>query len=156
MAIHLYKTSTPSTRNGAVDSQVKSNPLDPSATTQYKLSETSTKPKLCRPKHVTENFSHHQYTTQPIQINHRNFLRHWNKKIIIIKRKIQKLINHRYKKKKEKKLNSLLGIKKSTFSEERGSTKITGQCMRKRIEKGRREGYDSSVAFPDFMVLVNL
>ncbi|KAL1317430.1 hypothetical protein AAHE18_15G133000 [Arachis hypogaea] len=26
MAIHLYKTSTPSTRNGAVDSQVKSNP----------------------------------------------------------------------------------------------------------------------------------
>jgi len=53
-------------------------------------------------------------------------------------------------------LNSLLGIKKSTFSEERGSTKITGQCMRKRIEKGRREGYDSSVAFPDFMVLVNL
>ena len=25
MAIHLYKTSTPSTRNGAVDSQVKSN-----------------------------------------------------------------------------------------------------------------------------------
>ncbi|KAJ0091924.1 hypothetical protein Patl1_26045 [Pistacia atlantica] len=25
-AIHLYKTSTPSTRNGAVDSQVKSNP----------------------------------------------------------------------------------------------------------------------------------
>nr|YP_009456102.1 ribosomal protein L2 [Momordica charantia]AUJ21869.1 ribosomal protein L2 [Momordica charantia]UDP55844.1 ribosomal protein L2 [Momordica charantia]UDP55868.1 ribosomal protein L2 [Momordica charantia] len=26
MSIHLYKTSTPSTRNGAVDSQVKSNP----------------------------------------------------------------------------------------------------------------------------------
>ncbi|KAL8256061.1 hypothetical protein R6Q59_031128 [Mikania micrantha] len=26
MAIHLYKTSTPSTRNGTVDSQVKSNP----------------------------------------------------------------------------------------------------------------------------------
>ncbi|XP_037491710.1 50S ribosomal protein L2, chloroplastic-like [Jatropha curcas] len=26
MAIHLYKTSTPGTRNGAVDSQVKSNP----------------------------------------------------------------------------------------------------------------------------------
>jgi len=26
MAIHLYKTSTPSTRNGAVDSQVKYNP----------------------------------------------------------------------------------------------------------------------------------
>nr|WBF98714.1 ribosomal protein L2 [Smilax lanceifolia var. opaca]WBF98736.1 ribosomal protein L2 [Smilax lanceifolia var. opaca] len=26
MAIHLYKTSTPSTRNGAIDSQVKSNP----------------------------------------------------------------------------------------------------------------------------------
>ena len=26
MAIHLYKTSTPSTRKGAVDSQVKSNP----------------------------------------------------------------------------------------------------------------------------------
>ena len=26
MAIHLYKTSTPSTCNGAVDSQVKSNP----------------------------------------------------------------------------------------------------------------------------------
>ena len=26
MAIHLYKTSTPSTRNGAVDRQVKSNP----------------------------------------------------------------------------------------------------------------------------------
>nr|VDD24691.1 unnamed protein product [Brassica rapa] len=26
MAIHLYKTSTPSTHNGAVDSQVKSNP----------------------------------------------------------------------------------------------------------------------------------
>uniref|UniRef100_A0A411K542 Large ribosomal subunit protein uL2cz/uL2cy n=7 Tax=Caryophyllales TaxID=3524 RepID=A0A411K542_9CARY len=26
MAIHLYKTSTPSTRNGAVDNQVKSNP----------------------------------------------------------------------------------------------------------------------------------
>ncbi|CAN6886143.1 unnamed protein product [Brassica oleracea] len=26
MAIHLYKTSTPSTRNGAVYSQVKSNP----------------------------------------------------------------------------------------------------------------------------------
>lgn len=26
MAIHLYKTSTPSTRNGAVDSQAKSNP----------------------------------------------------------------------------------------------------------------------------------
>ena len=26
MAIHLYKTSTPSTRNRAVDSQVKSNP----------------------------------------------------------------------------------------------------------------------------------
>ena len=26
MAIHLYKTSTPSTRNGAVDSKVKSNP----------------------------------------------------------------------------------------------------------------------------------
>ncbi|KAL4628576.1 hypothetical protein ACB092_05G249500 [Castanea dentata] len=26
MTIHLYKTSTPSTRNGAVDSQVKSNP----------------------------------------------------------------------------------------------------------------------------------
>ncbi|KAL5555602.1 hypothetical protein UlMin_037838 [Ulmus minor] len=28
MAIHLYKTSTPSTRKGAVDSQVKSNPLN--------------------------------------------------------------------------------------------------------------------------------
>ncbi|KAK9660500.1 hypothetical protein RND81_O212900 [Saponaria officinalis] len=26
MAIHLYKTATPSTRNGAVDNQVKSNP----------------------------------------------------------------------------------------------------------------------------------
>ncbi|KAL3613241.1 60S ribosomal protein L2 [Castilleja foliolosa] len=26
MAIHLYKTSTPSTRNGTIDSQVKSNP----------------------------------------------------------------------------------------------------------------------------------
>jgi len=26
MAIHLYKTSTPSTRNGTVDSQIKSNP----------------------------------------------------------------------------------------------------------------------------------
>ncbi|KAL8224514.1 hypothetical protein R6Q57_019989 [Mikania cordata] len=26
MEIHLYKTSTPSTRNGTVDSQVKSNP----------------------------------------------------------------------------------------------------------------------------------
>lgn len=26
MAIHLYKTSTPSTRNGALDSQAKSNP----------------------------------------------------------------------------------------------------------------------------------
>ena len=26
MTMHLYKTSTPSTQNGAVDSQVKSNP----------------------------------------------------------------------------------------------------------------------------------